>query len=359
VSHPPDGDSHRNAPARLATGVSSALGAGLLWGLVFVAPAWLPDYPPAVLSVGRYLAFGLIALALAWPQRHALARLGRADWREAARLSLVGNLLYYTFLAAAIQQVGVPLPTMIIGTLPVVIAIAANLSDRALPWRRLLPSIAVIALGVGLVNHVEFARLALEGSEAGDANRVGLTASGGQVQGIALAFLAVACWTWYPIRNAKWLRIQPELSPSTWATAQGLMTLPLAAIGWVGLAGWYAWRDFETAFAAVEAPFAFPLGPDPVGFVALMLTLGLTASWLGTVLWNRASQLLPTSLAGQLIVFETLAAMFYAFLLRGQWPGAVTLLGVGLLVAGVVTGVRAAAGIVPAQSAPKMSRLGA
>ncbi|HVL56557.1 MAG TPA: EamA/RhaT family transporter, partial [Burkholderiaceae bacterium] len=49
----------------------------------------------------------------------------------------------------------------------------------------------------------------------------------------------------------------------------------------------------------------------------------------------------PTSLAGQLIVFETLAALLYAFALRGAVPSAAALAGIGLLVAGVVLGVRA------------------
>jgi drug/metabolite transporter (DMT)-like permease len=59
-----------------------------------------------------------------------------------------------------------------------------------------------------------------------------------------------------------------------------------------------------------------------------MLTLGLCASWLGTLLWNRASKLLPTALAGQLIVFETLAAFAYAFIWRGALPGSTALLGI-------------------------------
>jgi drug/metabolite transporter (DMT)-like permease len=329
-----------------AAGVASALGAGLLWGLVFVTPALLPQYPAAVLSVGRYAAFGLIAVVLAWPQRHALARLARADWLEAARLSLVGNLLYYTFLAAAIQLAGVPLPTMIIGTLPVVIAIAANLSERSLPWRRLLPSLAVIALGIALVNQAEFTRAAsVDRGAAGDPEAaVGFgdiawgADPGGHVVGAALALVALACWTWYPIRNARWLKRHPGFSPGTWATAQGLMTLPLAVAGWVALAGWYGWGGWTGRIGSDS--FQFPLGPDPVFFVFLMLALGLTASWLGTLLWNRASRLLPTSLAGQLIVFETLAALLYAFLLRGEPPSALALAGIVLLVAGVVAGVR-------------------
>ncbi|MBE0549412.1 MAG: EamA family transporter, partial [Rubrivivax sp.] len=87
----------------LVTGALFALAAGLLWGLVFVVPTLLPAYPAALLSFGRYLAFGLIALPLAWWGRHRLAALTRADWIEACKLSAVGNLLYYLFLAAAIQ----------------------------------------------------------------------------------------------------------------------------------------------------------------------------------------------------------------------------------------------------------------
>ena len=43
----------------------------------------------------------------------------------------------------------------------------------------------------------------------------------------------------------------------------------------------------------------------------------------------------------QLIVFETLAALACAFMLRGQWPAVPTLAGIALLVAGVVWGLRA------------------
>jgi drug/metabolite transporter (DMT)-like permease len=319
-----------SAPARpveLGLGLACALGAGLTWGLVFVAPVMLPAYPAAVLSAGRYLAFGLIAVALAWPARTALSRLSRADWREAARLSLIGNLLYYGVLAASIQTVGVPLPTMLIGTLPVVIAVVSNLSDRAMPWRRLAPSLVVILAGIALVNHAELARSA-GGPEAPSAPTRAL--------GVALALAAVACWTWYPIRNARWMQANPRFSPATWATAQGLTTLPLALAGWAMVAAWHALRPLGSA----GEPFDFPLGPEPLEFVLLMATIGLAASWLGTLLWNKASRLLPTSLAGQLIVFETLAALAYAFAWRGEWPAQSAIAGIALLVLGVVLGVR-------------------
>ena len=308
--------------AALLSGTFFALAAGLMWGLVFVAPLLLPQYPAAVLSVGRYLAFGLIALPLAWWDRARIAELTRADWIEAAKLALVGNLLYYLFLAAAIQRAGGPLPTMLIGTLPVVIAISSNLRDHArdgrLAWGRLAPSLALIATGIGLVNHAELQQL-----DAG-------ADLGRYASGALLALLAVACWTWYPLRNADWLRNHPGRSPSTWATAQGIATLPLAALGALGL-----------AVTGAGDGFVLPLGPTPERFLLLMFAIGLFASWLGTLCWNEASQRLPTTLVGQLIVFETLAALAYAFVLRGQWPVPATLAGIALLVAGVLWALRA------------------
>ena len=306
-------------------GTLFALAAGLMWGLVFVAPSMLPAYPAVLLSCARYLAFGLIALPLAWFDRERLAELARADWREAFKLSAIGNLLYYLCLAAAIQRAGGPLPTMIIGTLPVVIAITSNLRDARrdgrLPWLRLLPSLLLIAAGIACVNHVEIA--ALRTDAQADVARY--------AAGALLAVGAVACWTWYPIRNADWLRAHGDRSPRAWATAQGLATLPLAAMGF---AAFWVWNDVG------GAAFMMPWGPSPALFLGLMFSIGLLASWLGTLCWNEASQRLPTSLVGQLIVFETLAALAYAFMQRGHWPGPVTLTGIALLVCGVLWALR-------------------
>jgi len=316
--------------APLFTGTLFALAAGLMWGLVFVGPLMLPEYPATLQSFGRYLAFGLIALPLAWFDRATLRQLTRADWREALRLALVGNVVYYLFLASAIQRAGGPLPTMIIGTLPVVIAITANLRtaragmrvEAPLPWMRLLPSLLLIGAGIALVNQVEIERLKADP----DADL------GRYLLGALLAIGAVVCWTWYPIRNAEWLRAHPDRSPRGWATAQGLATLPLALLGYTLTWLW---------FGATDAPFPMPFGPRPGAFIGLMFTIGLFASWLGTLCWNEASQRLPPTLAGQLIVFETLSALAYAFMLRGRTPQLQTLAGVVLLVAGVLWALRA------------------
>jgi drug/metabolite transporter (DMT)-like permease len=307
------------------SGIAFALVAGLMWGLVFVGPLLLPDYPAALQSFGRYLAFGLIALPLAWFDRGELRPLQSADWREALKLAAVGNLLYYLCLAAAIQHAAGPLPTMIIGTLPVVISICANLvehrRDGRLPWARLAPALIVIGAGIACVNDVELSAL----TQRADADLARYTS------GALLAIGALACWTWYPIRNARWLRGHPDRRPRVWATAQGIATLPLALTGYLLFWAW---------LAATGDAFPMPLGPRPLFFAGLMAAIGLLASWLGTLCWNEASQRLPTTMVGQLIVFETIAALAYAYLLRGQWPHPLTLVGILLLLVGVVWALR-------------------
>jgi drug/metabolite transporter (DMT)-like permease len=304
-------------------GLLCALGAGLLWGLVFVAPLMLGDYPGLILSFGRYLGFGLIALVPAWFDRARILSLTRADWTAALKLSLVGNILYYAALATAIQLADAPLPAMLIGTLPVIISIFSNWSpghpSEAVAWRRLAPSLVIIFAGLMLVNASELAHL--DGSRS----------TADYALGCLIALIALASWTWYPIMNARHMKRHPHIRSSTWSTAQGLATLPLALAGFIGYG----------IFNAVQAQgYDFPLGPRPLPFIGLMLTLGFCASWLGTMLWNKASQRLPTSLAGQLIVFETLSALLYAFIWRGAAPTAAVLTGIALLCIGVMLGVR-------------------
>ncbi|MGE9551338.1 DMT family transporter [Erwinia amylovora] len=304
-------------------GVLFALAAGLMWGLIFVGPLLVPDYPGALQSVGRYVAFGLIALPLAWRDRQRLSQLTRSDWAEALRLSLVGNLLYYTCLASAIQRTGAPVSTMIIGTLPVVISVSANLlygrHDGRLAWRKLAPALVLIAGGLVLVNVAEWQG----GSKQADLLRY--------LSGILLAVAAMVCWTWYPLRNARWLREHPGRKATTWATAQGVATLPLAVVG-------YLLVSLQLHFTRPD--FSLPLGPRPEVFIPLMIVIGLFCSWLGALCWNEASQRLPTVLVGPLIVFETLAGLAYTFMLRSSWPPLLTACGIACLVAGVVLATR-------------------
>lgn len=308
----------------LLIGVISALCAGLLWGTVFVAPLLLPNYPPAYLTFGRYVAFGLITLPIAWWQRQALTTLSRHDWWSAAKLSLIGNFVYYLALSTAIQLSSGPFPTLLIGTLPVVIAVCANWNAKEIRWVTLAPSLAIIVLGLGLVNGDQIQRLSASGQSA---------LFWRDVIGAAIAFIALAAWTWYPIRNSQWITEHPTTNSAAWTCAQGLVTLPIALIGFSLSVLWLQ----STGDARINASV---WGDTPFAFAGLMLFIGLGASWLGTYFWNITSLHTPPTLAGQLIVFETLAAMVYTYAVKERWPSAQEAVGITCLILGVIVGIR-------------------
>ena len=182
----------------MISGVLYALLAGLMWGLIFVGPLIVPEYPAMLQSMGRYLALGLIALPIAWLGRVRLRQLARRDWLTALMLTMMGNLIYYFCLASAIQRTGAPVSTMIIGTLPVVIPVFANLlysqRDGKLAWGKLAPALICIGIGLASVNIAEL------NHGLPDFDWARYTSS------IVLALVSVVCWAWYALRNARWLR---------------------------------------------------------------------------------------------------------------------------------------------------------
>ena len=308
----------------MISGVLYALLAGLMWGLIFVGPLIVPEYPAVLQAMGRYLALGLIALPVAWLGRVRLRQLTRKDWLTALALTMMGNLIYYFCLASAIQRTGAPVSTMIIGTLPVVIPVFANLlysqRDGKLSWLRLTPALVLIAIGLLCVNVAELD----QGMPDFNGWRYG--------SGIALALISVVCWAWYALRNARWLRENPDKHPMMWATAQALVTLPVSLLGYVAAC---LWLKGQTPL------FDLPFGPRPAVFLCLMVAIAILCSWVGALCWNVASQRLPTVILGPLIVFETLAGLLYTFILREEMPPLLTLSGIALLVVGVVIAVRA------------------
>ena len=72
-----------------------------------------------------------------------------------------------------------------------------------------------------------------------------------------------------------------------------------------------------------------------------MVAIAVLCSWVGAVLEHCQPEAAPTVILGPLIVFETLAGLFYTFLMRQSVPPLLTACGIALLVVGVVIAVRA------------------
>jgi drug/metabolite transporter (DMT)-like permease len=299
------------APAPLAAMIATTA----LWALAFVVPLMVPGASSLDITFGRYFAYGICSLFLLW--RFGRMTLSMRDWLLATAFAFFGNLLYYALLVLGIRLAGAGLAVPIIGLLPITVALAGNWHEGVLPWRKLALPLAAVFVGLMMVN---LARgLATGGTHA-------------SLLGLLCLVSPVVMWTWYAIANAAFLKRRRDISASAWASAIGVATLGLTL----------ALFPLHLVFGngAQSIPRLFATGE--VFAVAFWSTvLGLGASWGAAALFNMASTRLPVTLAGQLIVFETIFGVFYVFLAEGRLPSAIELGGFALSILGIWLSIRA------------------
>ncbi|MBI2253437.1 MAG: DMT family transporter [Proteobacteria bacterium] len=300
----------RVAPAPLAAMIATTA----LWALAFIVPLMVPGASSLDITFGRYFAYGICSLFLLW--RFGSVRLSAADWLLAAAFAFFGNLLYYALLVLGIRLAGAGLAVPIIGLLPVTVALAGNWREGALPWSKLARPLLIIFVGLMLVNLTR-------GTDAGSARA--------SLPGIFCLVAPVIMWTWYAVANAAFLKRRRDVSASAWASAIGVATLGLTLALFP--------LHFIFGGGAQSIPRLFATGE--VFAVAFWSTvLGLGASWVAAALFNLASTRLPVTLAGQLIVFETVFGVFYVFLAEGRIPSAIELGGFALSILGIWLSIR-------------------
>src|SRR3546814_15588656 len=90
-------------PYRITAGLACGMGAGALWGLVFLAPELVRGFTPLQPAIGRYLAFAAIAAILIAPRWRGPARKPAArPWVPLRWLALARNTCYYVLPSAAL-----------------------------------------------------------------------------------------------------------------------------------------------------------------------------------------------------------------------------------------------------------------
>ncbi len=121
-----------------------------------------------------------------------------------------------------------------------------------------------------------------------------------------LALISVACWAWYALRNARWLRENPDKHPmmGNGAGAGYAAGLVNRLCGGLSVAEYPETAVYPALWPASRAVYR----SDDRHRGAVFR--------VGALCWNIASQKLPTVILGPLIVFETLAGLLYTFILR-------------------------------------------
>lgn len=279
----------------LPLGIAFGIGAGALWGTVFVAPELAHDFTALQLAAGRYLVYGAISAVLLvprWPDLRAWVE--ASHWRALVGLSLLANIVYYVALATAVQWGGVAMTSLVIGFLPVAVTVVGSRAAGAVPLRRLLPSLLFSAIAIVCIGWQ-----ALTGDQGFEWKRAA---------GFLCAVAALVSWTIYALRNARWLHRLPHVSAHDWNLLTGVVTGALSLL----LVPVALYADAATHTVAAWSRFA-----------AISTGMAVFASILGNSLWNRMSRLLPLTLVGQMILFETLFALLYGFVWDQRLPLAI------------------------------------
>ena len=302
------------APTSSTTaGVACGIGAGALWGLVFLAPELVSMFSPLQLTIGRYLAYGLISVILIAPRWRLLwPKLGRKEWTGLFWLALAGNTLYYMLLSGAVQLGGIATTSLIIGFMPVAVTIIGSRDHGAVPLHRLWPSLILCAAGALCIGWQALA------APVGD-----ITVRAG---GFLCAIGALTAWTCFAVGNARWLVRLDAISVHDWNLLTGLMTGAQACL-------------------LIPVALAIGLGDHTSAlwgqFIAVSIGVAVLASIVGNALWNRMSRLLPLTLVGQMILFETLFALLYGFWWEHRFPTLLEATAFALVVCSVITCVAA------------------
>lgn len=285
----------------MLSGVILALTACFFWGLIFIVPQYMADFTPLEVVMGRFFALGMISCLLYGVERlKGAPRPSRPVWFKAAKYALFVNIFYYVALVLGVRYSDPAVVAMIAGLSPILVAFYANKKCRELENRKLILPSLLIGLGLVLVNlpHLKEAETLYEGEA--------------YFFGLLCGVAALCFWCWFVVSNAHFLRQNKELNAELWTSTIGMCTLV-----WISIIACCHY------FFEADPPFwegLFRLDPEYSSFFIGGFLLGVISSWLGHRCWNRASRRLPISLAGQLLIFETVFGVIAVYLFEWEIP---------------------------------------
>lgn len=294
-------------------GILAGLTTCALWGLTFVAPRIVEPFSAWDLTIARYGIFGLACALLMFHPRFRPTGLSPGQMTIGLLLGGVGYVGNFVSAAYAVKLAAAAIPPLIIGTMPVFLAIIANMRDRSAPWRLLALPLALIAAGVGIVNVATISAADVQQTHA-------------ILLGTLCAVAALVFWIGYGLVNASVMRAADAPDGLRWTGLQGVG----AALGSLTLLPLASWESLNGLPAS-----------DTWRFVAWALLMGLAASWFATWCWVVASRRLPLVLSAQLIVAETVFGLAYGFMFEGRLPTWAEAIGSILQLAGVCAAIAA------------------
>ncbi len=276
-------------------GTLLAAAAFALVGSLVAASDSVESYP---LAEGQILRYALAALALLVLARGRLPRLAAREALGLTALAATGLVLFNVFVVEAVRRTDPATVGVIIGCVPIVLAVAGPLLERRPISGRVLIAAVTVAIGAAAVQWTQ-------GTVT--------------VAGLLLALGALACEAAFSLLAAPHLARLGPLAVSTYAC---LFALPLLALWSVAAGG--------PDFPALETSEALALG-----YLALAVTSG------GFLCWYTAVTLLGVERAGLLAGVLPVSALACSAAIGAAEVTPARLAAVGVVAAGITFGVSA------------------
>jgi drug/metabolite transporter (DMT)-like permease len=298
-------------------GVLAALFGAFAWSLNFIVPFVIGGYSIFDFALFRFVIPAALGMLFLLYKRDALRALTRSDWLTTFLLGFIGYLAYFLTVAGAAIFAGPVIAPAFLGLVPVVLAIAGNLSRKLVSWRALSFSIVLTMVGLAFVNASIFDAMSMATARS-------------PAIGIVLAIAAVGLWTWFGLANQRALAARPGVDAHIWTAlilaggglemlafgpiglALGLFNIPQLGLGWENAAPLYFWGTALAIFASIG----------------------------GALAWTFASQRLPVALSAQLLVSETIFGTIFGLAVHGRLPTIIEIGGLTVLTVGVIITIR-------------------
>jgi drug/metabolite transporter (DMT)-like permease len=274
--------------------------AALCWAGNFVVGRVVhADIPPITLTFWRWAVAGAVLLPFAAGPLWASRSVALKHWRLLVVLAATGVVLFHVLVYASLQTTTATNAALIMATVPVVVPVISLLLDGIGVTRRQALGIAISLIGVAVI------------IVRGDPT---VLAGFRLAPGDLLMLLAVPMWALYTVLLR---RLPPALPPLA-------MLLAITAIGLVLLLPAYGWEFFVVGGIALR----------PANLLSIAY-VGLFASVISYICWNRAVRQVGANKAGLFIhlmpVFSTLLAiLFLGEVLRPFHFAGIALIGAGL-----------------------------
>ena len=291
---------------QIVQGTLYAVVATFFWSFNFITPYVTAPYRIEDLLLARYVIAGAIGSVFLLFYRAQLKGMSLGRRLIGLALGINGYLLYSICIAGSVICSGPALIAACVGVVPVLQAVMGNLHNPKVRWRSLVIPVALIALGLSLLNY----RVLMTGP-----------LSSHPVAGLLFALGAVVSWLSFSLFNQMAVAKLRAGTTEAWtclmmigAGIGAMVLLPMASD-----AGKSLGMEFNAAV---------------LQFYGWALVIAFASSVLGAGAWNAATRRLPMVLSGQFVALESIFATALGFAFIGQWPDTSEVAGMVLVLLG-------------------------